>query len=307
MMKLYYFLRANKIITIFQTYKEIRVAIGAHVECRWANGIGCWIIAIRFSCAIKRHRSVGSCCRCSNCCCCCCRWIGFRWSCCRCWGWCCCSEACRCCLGCCWMLSRKNCWCCRTFCCCFGIGCCCLDFICCGVDCWFGRLSGWTIVWTGHSDDERPFAIPFVIVHRSTIVTLNQRNKFFKIIFHLILILYHIISYVVISMTVAVVAATDDVVVRKVSNSGYLLAISPRNDIFINKLQNWTISVGIVVYSPSGEMNGLIDVIRIVFKRQTSRLNIIYIQNIFIKQNSIEMSLMTLWYKYMWNQPISRV
>ena len=32
MMVKLYFLRANKIITIFKTYKEISVAIGAHVE-----------------------------------------------------------------------------------------------------------------------------------------------------------------------------------------------------------------------------------------------------------------------------------
>jgi hypothetical protein len=71
------------------------------------------------------------------------------------------------------------------------------------------------------------------------------------------------------------VAATDDIVVRKVSNSGYLLAIPPRHDKIPIKLQNRTISVGTVVYSPSGEMNFIIDVIRIVFKRQTSRLNVI--------------------------------
>ena len=127
--------------------------------------------------------------------------------------------------------------------------------------------------FSGYSDDERPVAIPFVIVHRSTIVTLNQRNKFFKIIFHLILILYHVISYVVISTGIQ--AATDDIVVRKVSNSGYLLAIPPRHDKIPIILQNRTISVGTVVYSPSGEMNFIIDVIRIVFKRQTSRLNVI--------------------------------
>ena len=130
--------------------------------------------------------------------------------------------------------------------------------------------------FSGYSDDEPPVAIPIVIVHGSTIITLNQRNKFFKIIFHLILILYHIISYVVISsVKVAVGAATDDVVVRKVSNSGRLLAIPPRHDLVPIKLQNRTISVGIVVYSPSGEINPFIDVIRIVFKRQTSRLNVI--------------------------------
>jgi hypothetical protein len=91
--------------------------------------------------------------------------------------------------------------------------------------------------FSGYSDDEPPVAIPIVIVHGSTIITLNQRNKFFKIIFHLILILYHIISYVVISTVIgAVVAATatDDVVVRKVSNSGRLLAIPPRHDIIPN-------------------------------------------------------------------------
>ena len=80
---------------------------------------------------------------------------------------------------------------------------------------------------------------------------------------------------VISNVKVAVVAATDDVVVRKVSNSGRLLAIPPRNDIIPIILQNRTVSVGIVVYSPSGEINGLIDVIRIVFKRQTSRLNVI--------------------------------
>ncbi len=90
--------------------------------------------------------------------------------------------------------------------------------------------------FSGYSDDEPPVAIPIVIVHGSTIITLNQRNKFFKIIFHLILILYHIISYVVISTVNgdAVGAATDDVVVRKVSNSGRLLAIPPRHDIMPN-------------------------------------------------------------------------
>ncbi len=95
--------------------------------------------------------------------------------------------------------------------------------------------------FSGYSDDEHPVAIPIVIVHGSTIITLNQRNKFFKIIFHLILILYHIISYVVISTVIGaavagavVVAATDDVVVRKVSNSGRLLAIPPRHDIMPN-------------------------------------------------------------------------
>jgi hypothetical protein len=90
--------------------------------------------------------------------------------------------------------------------------------------------------FSGYSDDEPPLTIPFEIIHRSTIVTLNQRNKFFKIIFHLILILYHIISYVVISTGhgAVVVAATDDVVVRKVSNSGRLLAIPPRHDIMPN-------------------------------------------------------------------------
>jgi hypothetical protein len=70
-------------------------------------------------------------------------------------------------------------------------------------------------------------------------------------------------------------AATDDIVVRKVSNSGYLLAIPPRHDKIPIILQNRTISVGTVVYSPSGEINFIIDVIRIVFKRQTSRLNVI--------------------------------
>ena len=135
--------------------------------------------------------------------------------------------------------------------------------------------------FSGYSDDEPPVAIQFEIIHRSTIVTLNQRNKFFKIIFHLILIIYHIISYVVISIViqVAVVAATDDVVVRKVSNSGRLLAIPPRHDRCIIYLQNRTISVGNVVYSPSGEINRknpfISVLIRIVFKRQTSRLNVI--------------------------------
>lgn len=76
--------------------------------------------------------------------------------------------------------------------------------------------------------------------------------------------------------------AADDLIAGEVANSGRLLALAVnperRDDGRFRFAQNGTERItGWIVLSPSGEDDGIVDVIQFVFKWQTSRLDVIYL------------------------------